>query len=708
MPKIAISADFLEAYAQIPKSHQKRVREFTEKFCEDPTTASINYESIYNMRDSKVRTVRIGLDYRAIVIHPHEGDVYLLVWVDHHDEAMRWAKNKRFEVSATTGALQVIDTEYIDSITSDVSILSDLFSSILDEQLLLVGVPQILLPSVRAIMTIDELGHLQPHLSAEVYERLFYIGSGMSLDEVIHDINPTIVHSTDSQADIFELALENEDTKRRFSVVSSTEDIRMLLDAPLEKWRVFLHPSQRRLAEGQYDGPVKVLGGAGTGKTVVLLHRVKHIASELAKTGDAKRILVLTYTSNLAKVLKIQLESLLPVNEMSVVEVSTVHSWAIRFLQSQGFKATPISVENRIQVDRVWQDAYSTFSDKSHSLLFYKEEWDEVVQRHGIISEEEYLRALRIGRGTRLERNARRGVWSLLAHVRKELSRLGLMEWPDIVREARNHLENNNTSVDFISVMVDETQDLHLEDLKLIRAIVPPAPNDLFLVGDAHQRIYKNKVVLSHCGIHIRGGRSKRLRLNYRTTEQIRQWAVGLLTGEMMDDLDGGNDDLSSYTSLLHGKEPEVHHFVHQEDELSFIREALNSAILEDIDLSSICLVARNSALLEQHYAPMLANDHIPYVILNPSLASQGEGVRLATMHRVKGLEFSYVFIVSVNEQVIPPISALESVADEVSHKDLVKREKSLLYVAATRARNYLIVTSYGKQSSLLVDNKGV
>ncbi|PEW10406.1 DNA helicase [Bacillus cereus] len=705
MPKVAISAEFLKAMSNIPKSEQKKVREFTEKFRDDPTRASINYEPIHDMRDKKVRTVRIGLDYRAVVIHPPKGDVYLLVWVDHHDEAMRWAKNKVFEVNSETGALQIVDTEFIikrqEEVVHDEEVNggeSGLFDDLSDKQLQKLGVPKLLLPSVRLLKDDDELDEFKEHLPDEAYEGLLSIAAGISFEETLQELG----HDQREEVDIddFVKALENPDTKRRFAAIESSEELIEMLNAPLDKWRVFLHPSQEKVVKGKYNGPVRVLGGAGTGKTVVAMHRAKYLL-EKVYTKSSNKVLFVTYTSNLAKTIKQQLGSIVSEQDRKRVDVMTVHSFATKLLRQFDSSFQTINKETGSKVEEAWKISVS-MDELGLEESFYREEWEEVVQTIGIKTEREYLTAKRSGRGTRINRLQRKQIWKVFEDYRNFLNRHQIKEWVDIVREARLLLENGQLTLPYQAVIVDEAQDLHPEDYKFIRSIVPEKANDIFIVGDAHQRIYKNKVVLGQCGINVRGARSKKLKINYRTTEQIRKWSVSLLKDSKYDDLDGGLDEQKGYKSLLQGLNPEVICFKTHEEEMRFIRDFVNSAILKGVNLENICIVARTNRLLESVYTPMLEKDNIPSVIIDTNVTDQGEGVRLATMHRVKGLEFSHVIIAAVNENIVPPKLLLDKAYDEISKQDVIQRERSLLYVAATRARDYLLVTSYGESSSVL------
>lgn len=712
MPKIAIGAEFLKAMSNIPKSEQKKVREFTEKFRKDPTQPSINYEQIHNVKDNKVRTVRIGLNYRAVVLHPTKGDVYILVWVDHHDEAMRWAQNKVFEINSETGALQIVDTQIIEkqeeakeksnvqAEQKEEKEVITLYDDFTDKQLQKIGVPKILLPSIRKLKNEGELEEIQEHIPDEAYEGLLSLAAGFSFEETLEELGRE-ENEREFDTDDFEKALENPDTKRRFATVTSSEDLIEMLNAPLEKWRVFLHPTQKKIVEADYNGPVRVLGGAGTGKTVAAIHRAKHLV-EKEYNNPSDKILFLTFTANLAKVIRNQLDTIVHDKHRDQITVTTVHSLANKILKKYDKDFQTVSSKNvRDQVEEAWNIAVST-EELGFDESFYREEWEDVVQRNGVTTEKEYLRVKRIGRGTRISRLQRKQIWKVFEDYRNYLGRHNIKEWVDVVREARLTIEQNKLALPYKAAIVDEAQDLHPEDYKLIRTIIPEGKNDLFIVGDSHQRIYKNKVVLSHCNINVRGARSKRLKINYRTTEEIRKWAVSILEGHKFDDLDEGLDNQKGYKSLLHGLNPEIRHFASKEEELSYIQDVIKSAGANTDDLSKICIVTRSNYLLSNVYEPMFKQENIPYVILDPNDPQQKPGVRLATMHRVKGLEFSQMIIASVNEGIVPPKQAIEKAADEVSKNDILQREKSLLYVAATRARDYLIITSYGEKSKLL------
>lgn len=702
MTQIAIGADFLTAYGQIPRSQQKKVREFITRFQQDPTLHSINYEPIHDTLDNRVRTVRIGLDYRAIVLHPDKGDVYLLAWVDHHDEAMEWAKRKRFEVNPVTGALQVIDTEIISAVQE---VLADtpqrfekslheyaLFETFPDSDLLRTGLPDLLLPTIRQLKTPAELDKIQPYLPTETYEALWWVANlGHSIDQALAEIaaaEPTeVVDVTD-----IETALQHPDTRRRFAVVQTVAELQEMLNAPLAKWRVFLHPSQAALVERQFNGPARVLGGAGTGKTVVAMHRARFLATHVF-TRPTDRILFTTFTRNLANNIESNLKHLCG-PEMERIEVVNLHRWAITFLRNQGFR---IEIASDSEVDHCWDEAIRVAGTPDLPDDFYIHEWDFVVKANGIQDKASYLRVSRRGQRIPLNRLQRATVWEVFAEFQRNLDLLGKIQWMDVFTQARLYLEQKGAILPYRAIVVDETQDLFSEELRLLRQIVPEGTNDLFFVGDAHQRIYGRPVVMSHCGINIRG-RSRKLRINYRTTEEIRNWAVSILAGKAVDDLDGGVDDQKGYRSLLHGLQPTVEQFDTLGEEQDYLVTAIESLLAEDVAPESICLVARTNRQIEEYQSAVKEAGLTTLHLQSRTRDEEGAGIRLATMHRVKGLEFAHMLIAGVNDGAMPYVSRL---GDPLAEEEILQ-ERCLLHVAATRARDTLTVTCYGQPSPFL------
>lgn len=723
MPQVALSADFLKAFAKIPRAQQKKVRQFLDKFRADPTSASINYEPIANMRDSKVRTVRIDQAYRGIVIHPPKDDVYLMVWVDHHDEAMDWARNKMFEVNPVTGSFQVwepLETEGpteatpsgTETLAETVAVVEPatvapgfLFAGHDNETLLLLGVPEPLLAAVRTLRTDADLDRLAPYLPGEANDGLYLLAAGFDLDQTLDELDrvdetghrelPSVVDPQD-----FVAALERPESKREFKIVEGDHELHDILNASLHLWRIFLHPSQEKLVRMQSKGAARVLGGAGTGKTVVAMHRARHLATQVF-TAPTDRILFTTFTKNLAKDIAHQLGHLCG-PEIERIEVANLDHWAAQFLKAQRLKFQTLSAE---RADKVWSQVYAEESDETFPLAFYREEWREVVQAQDVTDLDAYLRARRVGRGTRLSRAQRKTVWAMMAAYRRRLEDEHLLEIDDIVRQARLMIDADPTLVAYRAVIADEVQDFSPSDLRLLRRLVPEGPNDLFMVGDAHQRIYGgsggHRTSLTRCGINVRGRRSRRLKINYRTTERIRNWAVAILHGLEIDDMDEGVDTLKGYRSLREGVEPEVASWDTPEEESQYVVQKVK-AWLQHREPEHICIAVRSHRLIEQRYLPLLQQAGIAAVELESGdETALPAAVRVATLHRVKGLEFPCVMLASVQAGELARIDNKEF-GDQASRDAFVENERRLLYVAATRARDELVITGFGERSPLV------
>jgi superfamily I DNA/RNA helicase len=710
MPQVALSSDFLEAFAGIPRKKQKTVREALEKFKRDPTSAAQNYEKINGMLDEKVRTVRCGIDYRAIVIHPPHGDVHLFVWVDHHDEAMAWAQRKRFEVNKHTGTLQVYEVQTahaasaareISSIESEAIPQGRLLAGHDNTTLLLFGVPEPLLIAVRALREEADLDGLAPYLPKEATDALYLLAAGYAPEDAIDELDrarPVRDHKPEFDPNDFEAALERPETQRQFKVVADDHELADILNAPLAKWRIFLHPSQSKLAKIRSTGPVRVLGSAGTGKTVVAMHRARELAQ---RCPSGKKVLFTTFTANLAADVRSLLSSLCG-KEIDQIEVTHLHALARAVLEARGIRVRTTSELPASRRDEGWSEATALDSDNRYPESFYQSEWRDVVQAQGILDLAGYLRARRTGRGTRLSREQRQEVWQVLAGYRRYLQANGLMDAADIIREVRLLYENGKLPQRYAAIVADEVQDFSEAELRLLRTMVPEGPDDLFLVGDAHQRIYGHQASLSRCGIQVRGLRSRRLRLNYRTTQSIRNLAVAVLRGMCVDDLDEGTDDaLKGYHSLRAGEVPRLVHHATEGEEASFIVECVRTWVEQQGRRpSDICLVARTNALIDKRYEPLLREHGFAVARIRHEAAGTGDGIRLATLHRVKGLEFPCVLIASVHAGTLP--LELASFPDDVARAQHLDTEKRLLFVAATRARDELVVTGFGEKSGLL------
>ena len=694
-PKVALAQDFLANLGSLPNAIQGKILKWALLFQSDPTASSINYENIKGARDKNLKSVRIDQDWRGIVFKPTSGDVYVLMFVDRHDAAYKWAEGRRLAVNPTTGALQVFAVEsfvepaleharHMTSQISDDSAdksnqknttkFTKLYRDLTDHELLSIGTPQELISQVRSIQSDHELDALQAYLPIEAYEGLFLIAAGDSISDVLM-ARETRVDKPVNVED-FAAAIETPESQSRFVVVADEETMAAIMNSPLSQWRVFLHPTQRKLAQGDRSGPMRVLGGAGTGKTVLAMHRAKWLAEN--RVSSDKKILFTTFTKNLASDIEENLKTLCAASVMQAIEVKNLDSWVNGFLRRHKYEHKIIYNRKQDEAAEAWKRAL-TLQDSSLSLPsdFYEEELEKVILAQGVTTRDDYRMAKRTGRGTVLTRGKRDAIWPVFEEYRAQLASRKLKEVDDAYRDAAILLRDK--SPPYSSIVVDETQDFGPQALILLRAMVPKEQNDLFFVGDGHQRIYsRHRAAMSACGINIRG-RARKLYLNYRTTEEIRRLAISTLEGCEVDDLDEGSDEVKRYKSISHGAAPKVLNFNHFDDALEVLPSVIDAGLGES---RSICVIVPTKHEVNSVYTFLKAKK-IDTTILGPDERDRPESktVRIATMHRAKGLEFDEVIVISPSQGFLTGLRS--------------ETNKRLKYVALSRAKKIATAIQY-------------
>ena len=711
-PEVHIMLDFMQAQSRLPRAVQSKTSKLILQLKADPSANGVNWESIEGARDRHMKSARVDINYRAIVYD--RGNALVLLWVDKHDDAYRWARNRVVEINPATASVQVSDLGLVE-VAQERAVQEapaeaqapKLFAHVADSDLAKLGVPEALLPAVRTFADDAALEAAKNGIPADAYDALVCLAAGYSVAETEEQLErgkPALL-----PVDDFAAALKTDESRRTFWLVEDDEELRRMLDAPLEFWRVFLHPSQRKLVERTWNGPVLVRGGAGTGKTVVAMHRARWLADLLTKRNDGNgKVLFTTFTSNLAADVEDSLGNLCSKEQLARIEVKHLDGWVVEFLKRAGYEKKIVYFDDEGKLEEAWERAYNAFGEGlGLSLDFLKDEWRQIVQANALSTLAEYLRAQRTGRGTPIDRKTKERVWAVFAAYRAKLDQEGWSEPDDAYRDARAILREKPTLLPYRAVVVDEAQDLGAEALKLIAAIAPksgdkPAENGLFIVGDAHQRIYGRKASMTKCGVDVRG-RSRKLKVCYRTSDEIRRWAVGVLQGVTVDDLDDATDDLKGYRSLFHGPAPEVAFEKTSKAELEALAEWIESCKDERIDESDICVLARTRDDVGE-IAEALRSRDFDVVVLQPRKADDRRklGIRVGTMHRAKGLEFVAVALVRVNEDKVPPKRLLNAAPDAAIRRSIVDGEKSLIHVSATRAKKRLFVSSGGRPSELI------
>ncbi|MEU5170167.1 UvrD-helicase domain-containing protein [Streptomyces mutomycini] len=707
MPRLAFTQSFWDGYDTLEKPIRAGVRKAMAKFqamsvAELNADKGLHLESVENTRDPRMRTIRITDFWRGIVLAPDDGsDMFLLVNVLPHDDAYTWAAKRLYSANSATRALEVRDAVALDELTPLYETAARtapelLFADVSDGTLRELGIDDQVLRAARSLADKAQLDAFATLLPEDQLEALQYLAEGFSPEEVYRDV-VVVRRPADAPAEpVEDLATVIVNTSARIRLVTDAQELEEMLEKPFAAWRIFLHPSQRRVAyRASHSGPVQVTGGPGTGKTVAALHRVKHL---LGRSGDG-RILLTTYTNALAAGLRDMLGLLLDEDEALLrrVDVTTVDAFANGVVRTE-FATAPKPIGDRDQ-RQLWEKAVKQLGLPC-TARFLAQEYRHVVLGQDLRDLDAYLGASRRGRGTGLGPARRREVWSGVQRFEQFLRDRGETTHLRVCARAADLLGGRQAP--YAHVVVDEAQDLHPAQWRVLRAAVSPGPDDMFVTGDPHQRIYDSRVSLGSLGVTTTG-RSFRLRVNYRSTEEILAWSARLLTPVTVDALEGeGTDSLAGYRSLLHGRSPQVQGHATRQEEAENLAERVRALLDAGLAPHEIGVCARFNLFLDAAEDKLKAAG-IPVLRVRGQAARQAEGVRLATMHAMKGLEFRAVAVLGAAEGSVPFAREITPrAADPLQHEADLLRERCLLFVACTRAREILSVTWSGTASPFL------
>ncbi|OOY26167.1 hypothetical protein BMI91_00110 [Thioclava sediminum] len=705
--RVSYDIGCMKSLRKLPDKVAIRFMDMMTRYMSDPTANGLNLETVEGAKDNSIKSLRVDQGYRAIAFEV--GRDIMFVHVNEHDKAYRWATRRRVKLDPGTNRIRVVEELDATAVEAEAPAPSEprLFAEIADKRLRALGVPDEEFPAIRTITTIEALEVAEEDFDPLTYQVLYALAAGYS-DQEVYALTgvaeePQTAPETAGEDVSFDQLIETEESRQTIFIPESEAELRRVFEEGLEGWRVFLHPEQRKLAYRDYNGPAMVRGGAGTGKTVVAMHRAKHLADQIKDDpGQAgQRILVTTFTTSLAQDIEANLRTLCPEHldaRPPRIEVTNLDRWVSQFLKRKSFaREVAFFGEARDRLDKTWKEVFDDHAmPEGLSEPFVKAEWAQIVQAKGLTDKRAYLKASRAGRGTPLDRRKRAALWEMFADYRARMISDGLAEPDDAYREAVEILSAEAPSLPYNSVVVDEAQDMGEQAFRLIRAIIPENiagdRNSLFIVGDAHQRIYGRRASMSSCGIEVRG-RSRRLRLNYRTTQEIRAWAVSILEGVSVDDLDEGTDTLKGYVSLLHGAAPDLVRCASEAEELTGLADWIQALPANQIRRSDVgVLCARRTDVKRVEEALRAAG--IETVVLRSGAEDRSvPGVRVTTMHRAKGLEFFAVAIPFLSDTAFPPQGALNAAVDAADREDIVILYRSLLHVAATRAKKALRVS---------------
>jgi superfamily I DNA/RNA helicase len=673
----------------------------------NPAHPGLKYHRIERAKDPNFWSVRVNRDIR-LIMHRTERSL-LLCYADHHDRAYAWAERRRIECHPRTGAAQLVEIrERVEELpvraeasAPAVEASPRLFAHQPDDVLLSYGVPEDWLDAVRAVDE-DGLFKLAEHLPQEAAEALLDLAVGVTPkvaavapDRVLFDLvaapEETAVARVPS-GDPF----EHPDAQRRFRLMANAEELRQALEYPWERWTIFLHPAQRELVERRFGGPARVAGSAGTGKTVVALHR----AAYLARRDPGARVLVTTFSKRLALALEIKLKRLLDQDPAALARVTVAHGDGIGYrLHELFFRAKP-NVASAAQVERALTAAAKELGEERFSRRFLVAEWRTVVDAWQLKSWKEYRDVSRLGRRIRIGGKQREALWGVFERARSRLHERRAMTWAEIVGRVTDHVAARGNKP-FTHVIADEAQDLSVPQLRMLKTLVPDEPDALFFAGDLGQRIFQHPFSWLSLGIDVRG-RSFSLKVNYRTSHQIRRRADVLLPREIRD-VDGYEDSRAGTISVFDGPEPIVRSFAEEQEEIAFVGDWLRSMIEGGMRAEEMGVFVRAEEQLSRARRAVKAAGHEALTLTDQPQDESGR-VLIGTMHLAKGLEFKAVAVMACDDELLPLQSRVESAGDESELDEIYDTERHLLYVAITRARDQVLVTGSEPSSEFLED----
>ena len=683
-----IADTFTDSLAKLTGEEQKSVKTTAFDLQMNPANPGMSFHKLDKARDKNFWSVRVSSDIRLIV---HKTDVSLLLcYVDHHDKAYDWAERRKLETHPQTGAAQLVEIretvqeifipKYVE-VTQYAAQKPILFAHVAAEVLLSYGVPEEWLLDVQQANE-DSLLDLAGHLPAEAAEALLELATGGK---------PQIPQPIAAGADPF----AHPDAQRRFRVMNDVEELERALEFPWEKWTIFLHPAQRQWVERDYTGPARVSGSAGTGKTIVALHR----AVFLARQHPESRVLLTTFSDTLANALRTKLRRLIS-NEPRLAERLEVHSMnAIgERLYELHFGRPNIASADKIR--QLLVEAAGKTDGQRFSPHFLKTEWDEIVDAWQLDSWEAYRDVKRLGRKTRLPEAQRVLLWGIFETVRNILRSHGLITHAEMFSQLAAQIpERKHPPFDF--AVMDEAQDVSIAQLRFLAAMGKWRVDALFFAGDLGQRIFQQPFSWKSLGVDIRG-RSRTLHINYRTSHQIRMQADRLL-GPEVSDVDGNTEDRRSTVSVFNGTAPVIKSFGSQADEINAVGEWLRDRSNEGIGAHEIGVFVCSDAELDRANAAV-GKAGLLFKVLDERVETTSGYVSISTMHLAKGLEFRVVVVMACDDEIIPSQERIETVADNADLEEVYNTERHLLYVACTRARDHLLVTSVGPASEFLDD----
>lgn len=688
MMEFRIADTFTDSLARLAADEQKAVKTTVFDLQVNPASPGLSFHKLDKAKDKNFWSVRVSSDIRLIV---HRSDASLLIcYVDHHDKAYAWAERRKLETHPTTGAAQLVEIRetvrdivvprYVE-VMPEAGAKPPLFAKVAESQLLSYGVPPEWLGDVRQANE-DTLLTLAQHLPSEAAEALLELATGGV---------PHVVAAAGGRSDPF----AHPDARRRFRVMKDVEELERAFEYPWDRWSVFLHPAQQEMVDGDYAGPARVAGSAGTGKTIVALHRAVFLTRE---NPDA-RVLLTTFSEVLANNLRTRIKRLIS-NQPRLAERLEVAS--MDAIGRRLFKANvgqPRVVSPTRLAELLIEEAAAVPGHR-YGTAFLLAEWEQVVDAWQLQTWEAYRDVRRLGRKTRLPEAQRKMLWAIFSRLRDRLMAEGMTTDASLFTRLAEVVAKNKKPV-FDFAVVDEAQDVSVAQLRFLAALAGSRPNGLFFAGDLGQRIFQQPFSWKALGVDVRG-RARSLYVNYRTSHQIRIQADKLLAATATD-ADGNTEDRGNAVSVFDGPAPRIHVLRSLADEASMLRTWLSEVMGAGLEPHEIGIFVRSEAELPRA-SQVVSAASLDFITLDGTTEAPTGFVSIGTMHLAKGLEFRAVAVVACDDEVIPLQRRIESATDDGDLEDIYSTERQLLYVACTRAREHLLVTAVAPGSEFLED----
>jgi len=691
--RFCIADSFQSALSRLSAQEQKAVKETVFDLQMNPAAPGLQFHRIDKSKDPNFWSMRVSSDIRLIV-HKTK-DSFLICYVDHHDDAYAWAERRRIETHPTTGAAQIVEVrervqeiiirkpvEVAEPVRKVRPVQQPLFPGITDEELLSYGVPMDWIDDAKAA-TEDTIFDIAEHLPREAAEALLDLAVGAK---------PQIPVPAPATASPF----EHPDAQRRFRVMEDVEELKRSLEFPWDQWTVFLHPSQRQVVEQSFSGPARVSGSAGTGKTVVAVHR----AANILKREPQARLLLTTFSLPLANALEGKLRILTGEDKGIVPRVTVLPFKGVAHeLFTLAFGHHPRAATED-QIRGALKTSAAEASLTGFTPRFLASEWLNVVDAWQLTNLDAYQEVPRLGRKARLGVKQREKLWPVFVRARQIIEAQGLLTWPSIFGKVTEHFGLRNGKP-FTHAVIDEAQDLGVPELRMLATITPGGPGALFFAGDLGQRIFQEPFSWKALGVDIRG-RSRTLKVNYRTSHQIRQAADRLLPKVVLD-VDQNEQDRRGTVSVFNGPDPEIQTFADADRETKGVADWIKAAVADGVAPAEIGIFVRSNDQLARARAAVKAAGHTQLELSERLEQPQGR-VAIGTMHLAKGLEYKAVVVMACDDDVLPLQERIETVADESELDEVHETERNLFYVACTRARDRLLVSGVQPASEFFAD----